>query len=115
MPEINRELFQKIYDQISQHPETHWQGWWETTENACGTTRCVAGWAVHFQNTEQDTYSTCCDLGYNGNHEIAGRELLGLTNEEAYELFYMTTDAQAAEQVELYALKGREWRNEPTP
>ncbi len=49
MSEFNRELFQKIHDQITGHPETHNQDSWESL---CGTTRCVAGWAVHFTNGE---------------------------------------------------------------
>jgi len=40
----NTDLFRKIHDQITTHPESHDQGDWESP---CGTTRCVAGWALH--------------------------------------------------------------------
>jgi hypothetical protein len=58
--EVNRELFKKVYDQIAEHPDTHWQGDFEADVEdgaggyredgvpVCGTTRCVAGWALHF-------------------------------------------------------------------
>ncbi len=36
-------LAEKILKQITEHPETHFQGTWN-----CGTTRCIAGWAVEF-------------------------------------------------------------------
>lgn len=45
---INRDLFRKIHEQITNHPESHDQGSFEGVDYTCGTTRCVAGWANWF-------------------------------------------------------------------
>ena len=42
---MNTELFQKIHKQITEHPDTFNMESWENT--ACGTTRCIAGWAIY--------------------------------------------------------------------
>ena len=48
MPELNIPLFQKIHAQITRDPGSHDQGSWEAV-GECGTTRCIAGWALHFE------------------------------------------------------------------
>lgn len=111
MPEINRELFQKIHDQITMEPETHWQGTWESD---CGSTRCVAGWAIHFATDREDVLDGLEALGAGAaffNVPLIAERLLGLTSNESLGLFY-AQNSQAAELVELYALKGREWQEE---
>lgn len=42
---MNREAFKKIHDIISVEPEKLNMNSWENTY--CGTTRCVAGWAIY--------------------------------------------------------------------
>lgn len=42
---INVELARKVRDQIADHPETYDQSTW-AMETDCGTTYCVAGWAL---------------------------------------------------------------------
>lgn len=109
-PAVNHELFQKVLDQIKLHPEGHEQA---TYENSCGTTRCVAGWALHLHNPTQPIEHTAQDVTGNpfGSYSAAARQLLGLTREEAEELFLDTMDNDEAVRItELYALKGREWR-----
>lgn len=113
-PEINQELFQKVLDQITIHPETHDQSGWQNTVEGddgyvCGTTRCVAGWALHFYAPNQHIFDTACQLGTAGNYERAGREILGLTFSEARHLFFNVSNEEAVNLVEKYALKGREW------
>jgi len=107
MPELNIPLFQKIHDQIDNSPESHNQGTWE-----CGTSRCVAGWAIHL-TTGQPVYAT---IGLHpATRELAERHdvhtgsipavalrLLGITADEAGRLFY-ADDEQAAEAVRLAA------------
>lgn len=120
MSEFNRELFQKIHDQITQNPETHDQNSWESF---CGTTRCVAGWAVHFSNGEgrlwgaafgdvtSETGSLIREvLGLQrpdyvgGQHvEPSARKLLGLTQRQAGGLFYGASDEEAVHLVALGA------------
>lgn len=103
MPDINQELFQKIYDQISQHPETHGQSTWEAARG-CGTTRCVAGWAINFvHNMGVYQWSDTSDVDI----AVEGRRLLGL-NPQQLNLFYCT-DAQALEIVHGFAVKGDEF------
>lgn len=98
-----RELAQKIYDQITQYPATHDQGSWQSV-NECGTTYCVAGWAVAFQDShrahaERDVDSwplrrrLQSELGASSNTwEALGQALLGLTEEQVTRLFYSDDD-----------------------
>jgi hypothetical protein len=45
---LNTELFKKIHEVVSANPQRHDQATWEgQSVGDCGTTRCVAGWAVH--------------------------------------------------------------------
>lgn len=95
---INTELFQKVYDQITKHPETHDQS---IFEGGCGTTRCVAGWAVVIHHGIDSIYQ----LHYRGGSFIAreAAELLGLSEEEADHLFYKTVNYEAVELCRQYA------------
>lgn len=45
---MNTELFKKIHDQITSEPDGFDMNTWEGPGAACGTTRCVAGWAIYF-------------------------------------------------------------------
>lgn len=126
MSNFNQELFQKIHDQITQHPGTHDQDSWESY---CGTTRCVAGWAVHFSNGERDlwvrsmfgrlTPSTkelfqrvLADQHVRqepGSEAVerTARTLLGLNAWQARGLFYGASRVEARELVKL-AAEGRD-------
>jgi len=106
LPEVNRDLFKRIRDRIREHPEWHDNWGWERTDPECGTTRCVAGWAIHFQNPTQDIGETQRQLGYR-RYSQAGRDLLGLTKEEAEYLFYNDNE-EAMAMVEHFAENGRE-------
>lgn len=65
------------------------------TPETCGTTRCLAGWAIHFAAADEgiDMATTTLEdaareLGYSGsydmvNYDDAGMEILGLTGDEA--------------------------------
>ena len=97
-----KELAQKILDQITEHPETHNQSSWVDT---CGTTYCVAGWAVAF-NCQRGGAE--CEALFAGLRALArelntapywstlGQKLLGLDDEDAASLFY-STDEEAPE------------------
>ena len=50
---MNTELFRKINEVIAPAGVIAWDlfnmGAWEGVNASCGTTRCVAGWAIHFE------------------------------------------------------------------
>lgn len=110
---VNRELFQKIHEVITLHPEQHDQGAWEESDLTCNTTRCVAGWAITL-TTGQPVYSrrdalhpATLTLGKRpgkrpGIPSIAG-ELLGLNDAEADVLFYRTGSDKARDVVKAFA------------
>jgi len=114
---MNTELFAKIHEVITVEPRLFDMTTWEDT-NACGTTRCIAGWAVHL-NTNQPLYTQFGDLhesvaelseslgievigGYNSDFQNIARELLGLDAWTAARVFYIS-DTRAKQFVELAA------------
>lgn len=112
---VNQELFKKIYEQITRYPETHYQGTWTECEadtvpeipgfEGCGTTRCVAGWALYFHNPGQSIYLTAreIDPACTTDPQTAAAELLGLDPNESDELFLTLSAGQAVELVREYA------------
>jgi hypothetical protein len=105
----NQELFKKIHDQIEEYPETHNQSSW-----GCGTTKCVAGWAVHFRAVELGMPATgtlydALDLvdphrhyGALTNIDRTAAHLLEVDDEQADALFW-SGDATAATLVARFA------------
>lgn len=112
---VNVDLFQKIDRELTGHPEQHDQSSWESD---CGTTRCVAGWAIHLVIGRQSLYHPS-GLGWSDAHyqlhEQLGvpmsmhgpgslaAKLLGLSVREAEILFHHTTNEQARRAVRLAA------------
>lgn len=110
----NRELAQKVLDQITAHPETHRQGYWawkgqlrNGEDTYCGTAMCVAGWAVHFADMDAEPlwegspgdeaawYVKSDRFGNSEMYADAGRAALEISEEEAHYLFNESrTDAQ---------------------
>lgn len=83
----------------------------------CGTTRCVAGWALHhvnptkpFDDVEDDLYEQwgMADLDLDGeSYTVAiGASILGLEYEDAHTLFINSGNAKALRFVKLMA-KGK--------
>jgi hypothetical protein len=68
---VNRELFQKIHDVISVSPGRLDMTSWEDSEGYCGTTRCIAGWAIHL-TTGKPLFAEGLD-GYPALHESVAR------------------------------------------
>lgn len=119
LPEVNQELFGTILDQIREHPEQHEQQDWQIGGfpgvAECDTTRCIGGWAIFFATNGQSLYSSARfelagKLGCGSAPSDMAQKLLGLTDIEANDLFYVMTNRRAVRAVELYALKGREWQ-----
>ena len=82
-----RKMAQDVLDFIEANPEMHNQSHF-FSENACGTTMCVAGTAAHLKfgwNSEDD-----------GNAEIAAQGLLGFDDFEESELVFYEMDKQRA-------------------
>jgi len=93
---VDAERLSKLADVIEEHPDQFdmrrwWTGLvcdWEQTHaqdfaalaaaDMCGTTACIAGWAVHLWPADvepDDTFTT------------AGARILGIDPDEAYRLF----------------------------
>lgn len=123
MPEINTAMFQRIHHQITTHPESHNQSFFEMAAVSCGTTRCVAGWAVWFEAEDRpelgggavfeiaSTYLEVEGLPAPGSpaaggriaSEIAAAHILGLDTDAADRLFYTLDNDRAVECVEELA------------
>lgn len=112
---MNTELFRKIYTQIASEPESFDMGDWEREgDPECGTTRCVAGWAIAFElDIDRKGFIYSKDLSelgkrfeVNPSYFKVGAALLGLTHEEAYMLFYASEER--AEQFVGLAARGED-------
>lgn len=92
---LNTELFKKIHDVISITPEQFDMAGWEDTDSGCGTTRCVAGWAIHFSLEGGNLYDG------RGDHTDA---LIALAKKVGSKV---TMDRQGYEYVDLETLGGK--------
>jgi len=108
-----QETAQLVLDQIRMHPETHYQG---SYESSCGTTRCVAGWAAHFHGYRQISAfptamwigpGTASQPGRHLVHEVAAAHL-GIGEDDANILFAGTLPSQEAVHALEYLAKGED-------
>lgn len=94
----NVDLMLQVREQITSNPETHDQDTW-ITKSECGTTACIAGWAVLFSSDESKlTWTTdvvgdehCLFVTERYIKHVA-RDALGLTTWEAENLFFANPD-----------------------
>ena len=106
---LNREAFQKIHQVISVQPKRLVMSSWEDEDefSECGTTRCVAGWAVHFNVDGGGPSDEVKELARNHGldfddfstaslFEQLGANLLGLSTREARTVFYLPNDVARA-------------------
>ena len=110
-------LAQRVSAHVRAHPEQHAQGDWYQ-ENNCGTTACVAGWTAILDGAElsKDFY----DNGFveanrvrnaNGTSRLIAnyaQEALGLTRDEAKNLFY-SRERAALTYLDRLIAKGEDW------
>ena len=106
---MNQELFAKIAKIIDDKPHEFAMDSWE---NACNTTRCVAGWAVHLEIGESlyDSYGGLTGavralarrLDVPADVQWIAVELLDLDPILADELFFTDNDT-ARQAVDLFA------------
>ena len=110
----NLDLMRAVREQITKHPETHDQtSWGERTK--CGTTHCIAGWAcalngdtIQWEPDESVGESASSVTTKDGQLPIddRARELLGLDDFEASDLFYAFTRTHALARLGALIEKG---------
>lgn len=97
---LNRELFKKIHDVISVEPDKFRMSDWEDSRHildfegvtpVCGTTRCIAGWAINL--------TTDAPIYLNGEHSP---ETIALAREKGARV----TEDDDCESVDLEELGG---------
>ena len=129
----NQEMFQKVHAVLTKFPELHHQPTWEAPAEdtgLCGTTRCVAGWAVWLKAEELGLISRKRDLmddvmlvqvgqhlglrvdpdevGVGAVYTKLGAELLGLNDDAAYSLFQDFNKPRVTARVKSYAETGED-------
>lgn len=133
----NREMFQRIDKILEEFPELHHQNFWEAAPevtDSCGTTRCVAGWAVWLKAVDLGLMSRKRDAVSNDivravaeHYDLAsitpiiatdvtfeklGAAILGLNENEAASLFYDLNNYSVSLRVRSYATTGSDLPDE---
>lgn len=108
LTEDQRLVRKQIFEQVVNLPESFSMSFWDAKlyhpQEDCGTTRCVAGWAIHFSGIDILEICTLQDLTIHGSDKIVEHaiKVMGLTREEYTDgearLFY-TTAADAIERL----------------
>ena len=94
-------IIDKILAQVLMFPETHDQDMFMDTAAQCGTTFCVAGWAVHFSDEYEiiETGNTGYPVRKRDHVELlwseSGQDILGITEDQANHLFFETNNEEA--------------------
>lgn len=102
LPTTTQERLEAVADLVEFRPELYDQKWWDSASRLpeevvgtataldarCGTTACIAGWAVRLMGQEELWQLTDRNLGYISWRE-AGKEALGLSDAAASVLFGM--------------------------
>lgn len=132
----DQEKFREIHEILTQFPELHHQNFWEAEpedNGSCGTTRCVAGWAVWLaakdmglmsrkrDTTSHDVLSAVArehgitDPEYTSSgvlYPVVGARILGLDEDEAGSLFHDMNGARVVRRVASYAETGEDISDE---
>jgi len=110
---LNLPLAEAVLEQVTAHPEMHDQNCYGI-RRGCNTTQCIAGWAVVLSPDAEAVWSGSLiakgvDVleavkmlsgdGYAFTVDVAsaGSQLLGLTEDEADELFFSFDDDHAVD------------------
>lgn len=119
----DQEMFRRIHALIVAFPELHDQRHWEAPPEQtgyCGTTRCIAGWATWWkaremgllsqkrQHTDEEIRQAVArKMGIDSFHyESIGAAVLGLSEDEARDLFQDFNRDRVLVRVESYARTG---------
>lgn len=121
MSKYNVDLMLEIKAAIESNPTAHDQKYWVRDTNVCGTTRCIAGWAIHLAggyelmwSTEQfgNDSVTVADFAYGASgvrYEIADLAAaeMGLNEDEMYDLFWTGDNEGALAKLDELIEKGK--------
>lgn len=100
---MNTELFRKVRDSAAVEGALNMSYWEDDRRGACGTSRCIAGWAVYHALGEKPVYSgddlspaareLAGSLGVGVDVSPIAEKLLDLPPDVAGALFYVDDDA----------------------
>jgi hypothetical protein len=113
-PTLNLPLAEAVLEQITTHPETHDQGNFGVRRPDCGTTYCIAGWAIAlspdvdhgWRPGPSGTFDEMAMVEFLDRRRLpgwrsapfeAGRELLGLSERAADWLFLECDETEAVD------------------
>lgn len=115
-----RELAEKVLEQVTEHPETHFQATWMSgsdqpfTKGGCGTTACLAGWAVVLNANPGETpraalHRIARHIGIWASWESVAAELLtppGRSQDPIRDIFHvMNEEAAVSDLAEFFDLE----------
>lgn len=114
LPELNRELLVKVVDHALSAENWNQRAWYQAQDyrTLCGTSMCVAGfaaiefagWKPVMENSVAADY--CTKDGYQKPIAQVAREELGLTRDEAGDLFHSRNNAEDIRQITQDILDG---------
>lgn len=110
--EAGAQTAQAVLAVIESMPQVHNQRAWIAEREGCGTTRCVAGWALHLHGYSDNRIWDLAATLYRGTAKInyVAGQLLGLKVHDAWTLFHASNVA-AVEALGWIALgKELDWR-----
>lgn len=115
MSKYNVDLMLEVKNIIESNPDAHDQRTWGM-QASCGTTHCIAGWAVHLAGGEfvwvdSERGTKVAEIAtLNGElHDVDGlaQDLLGISDDEVPNLFYNWSEMDALEELDALIEKGK--------
>ncbi len=128
---MNTKLLRKIQKAIIKYPDQFdMSNWFEKKKGIgrCGTSACLAGWAVTIKNRSQNPLKVALELfprdayrfniesapylggRFNSEMENLGMEYLEISKREAERLFFTTCWPQKYESVYLNAIRAKHYK-----
>lgn len=106
-PAKGQETAQAIFDAITANPELHTQSVW-AYQHDCGTRRCAAGWARHlhghsYNDINHEGTTPWSEPGSMSITAHVAADLLQISESDARQLFYRTTNQEALTAIEWLA------------
>lgn len=107
----NTDLMLQVRNAIRMEPERHNQDEWgshpEADPSECGTTYCIAGWAVVLA-TGKSLKEGCAKYDETpGFSDVVAAQLLGLDSDEANEIFFCLDNKLALERFDALIEKAK--------
>ena len=91
----------RVYDIIDKHPERHNQETWGFKSTECGSVACISGHLAlmhglaEYEMNEYTGYHRLTLKDPNSDFYTVGQELLGLSDDDAHNLFYCENNEMA--------------------